>query len=151
MDEKARFIEPTVVVVNDVNDSLLKEESFGPLIPILAVDNLEQAISIANSIQSTPLALYPFGNKKETAKILTEIRSGGASINEFVPPSALGFLRNARPSLITPPSSKAPTSTAAFPPSPLVALASLARAPIEAKPVSTASPTNAASPQPRHG
>ena len=68
MDEKQKFIEPTVVLIDDVNDSLMKDESFGPLIPILAVNDLDEAIRTANNVQSTPLALYPFGNKDETAK-----------------------------------------------------------------------------------
>jgi len=38
------------------------------LIPLLAVDSVEEAISIANSVHSTPLGLYPFGSKAETNK-----------------------------------------------------------------------------------
>jgi beta-apo-4'-carotenal oxygenase len=68
MDEKERFIEPTLVEVNSADDSLLIQESFGPLIPILPVDNLEEAVNIANSIQDTPLGVYPFGNKADTDK-----------------------------------------------------------------------------------
>ncbi|KAI9748953.1 MAG: hypothetical protein M4579_007062 [Chaenotheca gracillima] len=82
MDEKDKFIEPTVVMVEDQNDSMLTEESFGPLLPILAVDDLDQAIRVANEVHSTPLGIYPFGKKAETDKILRETRSGGASIND---------------------------------------------------------------------
>jgi beta-apo-4'-carotenal oxygenase len=66
MDEAERFLEPTVVQVDSLDDSLLMDESFGPLIPIYAVSNLDEAIKIANSIHDTPLGVYPFGNKKET-------------------------------------------------------------------------------------
>lgn len=82
MDEKERFIEPTVVVVDDVHDSLMADESFGPLIPILPVNNLDEAIRIAQEVHSTPLGLYPFGTKKETERVLSELRSGGASVND---------------------------------------------------------------------
>ncbi|RMZ87967.1 hypothetical protein DV736_g4818, partial [Chaetothyriales sp. CBS 134916] len=92
VDAKQLFIEPTVVVVDDVNDSLLAQESFGPLIPVLGVDNLDQAISIANSIHATPLGLYAFGSKEETDKMLREVRSGGASIND-------GFFHGTIPTL----------------------------------------------------
>lgn len=68
MDENERFIEPTLVQVDSPDDSLIVQESFGPLIPILPVDNLEEAVNIANSIQSTPLGVYPFGNKADTDK-----------------------------------------------------------------------------------
>lgn len=66
MDEAINFIAPTVVLVNDVNDSLIKDESFGPLVPILPVDDIDEAIRIANDVDRTPLGMYPFGNKAET-------------------------------------------------------------------------------------
>ena len=82
MDEADRFIEPTVVQVFDTQDSLVKDESFGPFIPIYAVKNLDEAIKLANEAHDTPLGIYPFGNKKETDKVLAETRSGGASVND---------------------------------------------------------------------
>lgn len=82
MDEAEKFMEPTVIQVDDLNDSLIKDETFGPLISILPVDDLDQAIRIANEVQATPLALYPFGSKKETNRVLNEVRSGGASVND---------------------------------------------------------------------
>ena len=68
MDEADRFIEPTIIQVNDMNDSLLAEESFGPFLPLLAVDDLDEAIRIANEIEETPLGIYPFGTRAETDK-----------------------------------------------------------------------------------
>ncbi|TVY20370.1 Beta-apo-4'-carotenal oxygenase [Lachnellula arida] len=82
MDESDNFIEITVVLVQDQYDSMIVDESFGPLIPLLAVDSIEEAIRTANSVHSTPLGLYAFGSKAETAKILNEVTSGGASIND---------------------------------------------------------------------
>ncbi|EAU36505.1 conserved hypothetical protein [Aspergillus terreus NIH2624] len=82
MDEKERFIEPTLVQVDSTDDSMLVQESFGPLIPILPVDNLDEAVKIANGIMSTPLGIYPFGTKAETEKILSMTRSGGAAVND---------------------------------------------------------------------
>ncbi|KAI9699770.1 MAG: hypothetical protein M1836_002805 [Candelina mexicana] len=82
MDEKELFLEPTVVQVDDLNDPLVIDESFGPLIPIYTVNDLDEAIKVANQVHSTPLAIYPFGNKKETDRVLRETRSGGASVND---------------------------------------------------------------------
>jgi beta-apo-4'-carotenal oxygenase len=99
MDEKDLFIEPTLIQVDSPDDSLLVQESFGPLIPILPVDNLDEAVSIANGIQSTPLGIYPFGSKADTDKskraplhahnrpgltnvVLSMTRSGGVSVND---------------------------------------------------------------------
>ena len=82
MDTDKLFIEPTVIEVSDANDSLVVEESFGPLIPILPVADLDEAISIANKVHATPLGVYAFGSKDDTNKILSETRSGGASVND---------------------------------------------------------------------
>ena len=68
MDEADRFIEPTVIQVNDMNDSLLADESFGPFLPIMPVEDLDDAIRIANEIEDTPLGVYPFGTRAETDK-----------------------------------------------------------------------------------
>ena len=82
MDEGELFMEPTVVQVTGPDDSLLRDESFGPLIPIFPVKDLETAIRLANEVSGTPLGLYPFGNKAETKRILNETRSGGATVND---------------------------------------------------------------------
>ena len=50
--------------------------------PILPVENLDQAIRLANEVHATPLGAYPFGTKAETEKVLQNIRSGGASVND---------------------------------------------------------------------
>ena len=82
MDESQRFIEPTVVQVTSEKDSMLADESFGPLIPLLPFKDLDTAIRIANEVSKTPLGVYPFGTKSETNRILHETRSGGASVND---------------------------------------------------------------------
>jgi beta-apo-4'-carotenal oxygenase len=82
MDEEDLFIEPTVVLVESTEDSMIKDESFGPLLPILVVENLDDAIRIANEVHDTPLGLYPFGTKAEMEKVLNQTRSGGASLND---------------------------------------------------------------------
>lgn len=81
-DAATRFIAPTIVIVKDQNDSLITEESFGPLLPILPVANLDDAIRIANEVHSTPLGLYAFGNKEEVNRILKGTTSGGATIGD---------------------------------------------------------------------
>jgi beta-apo-4'-carotenal oxygenase len=84
MDEATRFLELTVVQVNDTSDPLVAEEHFGPIMVLLAVDDIDHAIRIANEVDPTPLAAYPFGNKAETDKVLSRLRSGGASVNDTI-------------------------------------------------------------------
>lgn len=68
MDQSDLFIEPTAVVVNSTDDTMVAEESFGPVFSILPFDTLAQAIDMANSVDPTPLALFTFGTKQEFDK-----------------------------------------------------------------------------------
>jgi beta-apo-4'-carotenal oxygenase len=81
-DEKDLYIAPTMILVDSPQDSLIAEESFGPFMPVLPVPNLDAAIRIANEVHSTPLGLYAFGTQKETDRCLSELRSGGATVND---------------------------------------------------------------------
>ena len=92
LNQEDRYVEPTLILVDSPQDSLLVDESFGPLMPILPVNNLDEAIRIANTVHATPLGLYPFGTKAETERCLREIRSGGASVND-------GFMHGSLPTL----------------------------------------------------
>ncbi|KAK3316717.1 Aldehyde/histidinol dehydrogenase [Apodospora peruviana] len=82
MDESELFIEPTAVLVDSVDDAMMAEESFGPIFAIYPYVSLDQAINIANSVHRTPLALFTFGSKAESTRILNEMTSGGATIND---------------------------------------------------------------------
>ncbi|KAI4175786.1 MAG: hypothetical protein LQ343_001399 [Gyalolechia ehrenbergii] len=84
MDESQRYLEPTVILVDSQHDSLVAEESFGPLMPILPVEDLDTAIRIASEVHRTPLGLYPFGNKQETDRVMREVQSGGVSVNDSI-------------------------------------------------------------------
>lgn len=84
MNAEDRFIEPTVILLSDPDDALMRDESFGPLMPVLGVENLDQAIHIANKTHATPLGVYAFGSRAETDKILASTRSGGATVNDAI-------------------------------------------------------------------
>ncbi len=83
-NEKERRISPTLIKIEDRNDPLMQEELFGPLLPILCINNLDEAITDLRS-SPKPLALYLFGgNKNEQDKILSMTSSGGVCFNDVV-------------------------------------------------------------------
>jgi len=77
-------IEPTLLAVNSANDPLMQEELFGPLLPIQAVADLEEAI-IEVRRRPKPLALYLFSQDKRSQKrVLEQTSSGGVCFNDVV-------------------------------------------------------------------
>ena len=83
-DPERRRIAPTVIQVNDREDPLMQEELFGPLLPILEVDGLEQAIEWINQ-RPKPLALYLFSSSQQHQEtVLNTTSSGGVCFNDVV-------------------------------------------------------------------
>jgi len=83
-NEKEKRISPTLIKIENRNDPLMKEELFGPLLPILSIKNLDQAISDFKALPK-PLALYLFGGgEKEQGKVLSMTSSGGVCFNDVV-------------------------------------------------------------------
>lgn len=68
MWEDKLIIEPTAVLVDSIEDSMMVQESFGPVWSILPVDSLDQAIDIAHKVDPTPLSLTTFGTDAENEK-----------------------------------------------------------------------------------
>ncbi|MCG8669400.1 MAG: coniferyl aldehyde dehydrogenase [Pseudomonadales bacterium] len=74
---------PMTLVLNANDDMLmLQEEIFGPILPIIAYDNIEEAIYYVNS-KPRPLALYYFDwDKQRATSIVERTHSGGVCIND---------------------------------------------------------------------
>jgi len=87
-------IAPTVMDHVTFEDAVMQEEIFGPIMPILTYDSLDEAIEKINSM-AHPLALYVFTNNKAVAKKVTaECGFGGGCINDTIihlATSAMGF------------------------------------------------------------
>ncbi len=91
VDPATRRIAPTVIVDPDPDAPVMQEEIFGPVLPVLAVDSVEEAVAFVNG-RPKPLALYVFsGDKSETETIVDRTSSGGVCINHtlfhITPPS----------------------------------------------------------------
>jgi aldehyde dehydrogenase (NAD+) len=83
-DEKDLFIEPTVLEDVSPAAAVMQEEIFGPILPVLEFEQLEEALAALRD-RPTPLALYLFTNNRATeAQVLAETRSGGVCLNDVV-------------------------------------------------------------------
>ncbi|KAJ7638413.1 Aldehyde/histidinol dehydrogenase [Roridomyces roridus] len=80
--EGSKRLEPTVVANVGLDDALMEEELFGPIIPIVPVDDLQQAIQIINE-RPTPLVIYVFTDSEDTKnQFLRSTRSGTLTLND---------------------------------------------------------------------
>ncbi|MEO0356229.1 MAG: aldehyde dehydrogenase, partial [Cyanobacteria bacterium P01_A01_bin.3] len=83
-DRDRRYIAPTVLNNVSWDDAVMQEEIFGPILPVLVYDSLDEAISKINS-RPKPLALYVFSSSSDVQeRVLNSTSSGGACINDTV-------------------------------------------------------------------
>ena len=83
-DKATLKIEPTVMDHITFEDALMKEEIFGPLLPVLTYHSIDEAIHKINSM-SHPLALYIFTSSKIIArKVTSRCGFGGGCINDTI-------------------------------------------------------------------
>jgi coniferyl-aldehyde dehydrogenase len=77
----SRKISPTIVLDPPANSLLMREEIFGPVLPIVSSDSLDDALRIINE-KDRPLALYVLTNSETNRrKILGQTISGGVTLN----------------------------------------------------------------------
>lgn len=82
--DKDLYIEPTLLINIKDNSSVMKDEIFGPILPIIEFCNLNDAIKFIRE-KEKPLALYYFSeDKKLIEKVLSKVSSGGATINDTI-------------------------------------------------------------------
>ncbi|HEU5128478.1 MAG TPA: aldehyde dehydrogenase family protein [Glycomyces sp.] len=80
-NRESRYIAPTVLAEVDAKDPVMAEEIFGPILPVLAMDTLDEAIAFVNAGEK-PLALYAFTNADTTRRrLLTRTSSGAVGFN----------------------------------------------------------------------
>lgn len=77
-----RYIAPTLLEVSSWDEPVMKEEIFGPVLPILSYKNLNDVILTIKS-KDRPLALYIFStNNSNIEQVMSEISYGGGCIND---------------------------------------------------------------------
>lgn len=78
------IIEPTVLDMVSFNDEVMKEEIFGPIMPIIVYDDLDELLKIIEK-KEKPLAFYYFSNDLKKAKeLIKTISFGGGCINDTI-------------------------------------------------------------------
>jgi aldehyde dehydrogenase (NAD+) len=84
-----RYVEPTVLTGVHTEMDVMKEEIFGPVLPVITYKTKEEALSIVNSLDK-PLAFYLCTKSKSTEKYYRErTTAGGMVVNEFILGAAL--------------------------------------------------------------
>ena len=75
---------PALVVAPDPALAVMREEIFGPVLPVVPYRTLEEAIAFVNA-RPRPLALYVFDHDADAVeRVLSRTVSGGASVNETI-------------------------------------------------------------------
>jgi len=85
--QQEAFKIPPTLVMNPTDDmEIMKEEIFGPLLPVKEFTEIDEAISYVNK-NDKPLGLYYFGsNKSEENRVLSRTSSGGVTVNDVLGP-----------------------------------------------------------------
>ena len=82
--EEERFIEPTIITESKENSRLLNEEIFGPILPVIKINSINDAIEKINQ-KPKPLAVYFFSKNKERQKeVIKKTSSGGILLNDVI-------------------------------------------------------------------
>ncbi len=91
-DLSDKYISPTIMDNISWDDEVMKEEIFGPILPILEYNDISEAIDIINA-HPKPLALYLFSKDKNVEKnVINNTSSGGVCINDTLSHITTNFL-----------------------------------------------------------
>jgi len=91
-DAGGRYIEPTVIDGISPDDPVMQEEIFGPVLPVITIDSIDDAVKFINE-REKPLALYLFTkNNGNIDKVISETSYGGGCINDTMMHFANGHI-----------------------------------------------------------
>ncbi|HAQ59860.1 MAG TPA: aldehyde dehydrogenase family protein, partial [Microbacterium sp.] len=80
----ALTIQPTVVLDLDLDEPLMQQEIFGPILPIVTVQSLDEAIDFVNA-RPKPLAAYLFTKSKSVReRVIKQVTAGGMVVNHLL-------------------------------------------------------------------
>lgn len=83
-EQSTLYIQPTILTDISLEDAVMKEEIFGPILPVLSFSSMDEAVKIVQQ-NNTPLSFYLFTkNKSIEAEWLRRVTFGGGCINNTV-------------------------------------------------------------------
>lgn len=84
LNAETRFISPTILHHISFDDEIMKDEIFGPILPVISFTNLNEVVQKVKE-KPKPLSCYIYSkNKKVVTKLLKELSFGGGAINDSV-------------------------------------------------------------------
>ncbi|CAB1453386.1 unnamed protein product [Pleuronectes platessa] len=82
--EAEKYIAPTILTEVAESDSIMQQDVFGPVLPVLAVNDVDEAITFINK-QEKPLCVYAYStNTKVISRLMSETSSGSFCSNDSV-------------------------------------------------------------------
>lgn len=83
-DRDDLYIAPTVLREVSPESQVMQDEIFGPILPVLTVESVDEAIAFVN-MRDKPLALYIFsGDQAVVDRVIDETSAGGMCVNETI-------------------------------------------------------------------
>ncbi len=82
-ERRKLYIAPTIIDNVTLDDPVMAEEIFGPILPVIEVASMKEAVAIVNG-RPKPLALYFFGGRRNRDLVLKSTSSGGVCVNDTV-------------------------------------------------------------------
>ena len=80
-----RYIAPTVMKNVTLNDKIMKEEIFGPILPVIEYDGFDEVFNIIDKLPQHPLACYIFSESKTVQdELISRIQFGGGCVNHCI-------------------------------------------------------------------
>ncbi|SAK66505.1 aldehyde dehydrogenase [Caballeronia calidae] len=80
---EGRFVHPTIIEVESNDTKLAREEIFGPVLVVITVDSLKEAVDVANDTEYGLAASVFAGNGKRALRAARAIRAGTVTVNSF--------------------------------------------------------------------
>ena len=83
VDASERYIEPTLLDNVAVDSAVMREEIFGPVLPMITIASIDEAIDFIRD-REKPLALYVFADEAIARGVFDKTSSGGGCINDVI-------------------------------------------------------------------